>query len=113
MVYSGSVRGNVIPLTITSQTASIDCSLGNFFTLTLVASTDTNLTTTNIKPGETISLRITQPGGGYGTVSYSSNYKFSQYFPYIATPAASAVDILSMVSYDTSSLYSVAINKLQ
>jgi hypothetical protein len=113
MVYSGSVRGQVFTIGITSNTASLDCSLGNFFTLQLVASANTYLTASNIKPGETISLKINQPAGGYGTLTYSSNYKFSQYFPYFPTPAADAEDIISLVTYNTSSLYSVAINKLQ
>jgi hypothetical protein len=109
-VFSGSVRGEVIPLSITSQTASIDCSRGNFFTLTLANGLPTHLTATNIRPGETLSLRITQPSVGYGTVTYSNLIKFSQYFPYIATPSSNAVDILSAQSYDTGSLYMVAIN---
>jgi hypothetical protein len=113
MVYSGSVRGEVVPLTITSQTASLDCSKGNFFTITLVNSVDTHLVSTNIKPGLTISLKVKQPSDGYGTLSYNNTYKFSQFFPYSATPAANAEDILSMQSYDTASLYTVAINKLQ
>ena len=112
-IFSGSVRGVVIPLTITSQTASIDCSLGNFFTLTLVSSSATNLQATNIQPGETIGLRITQPSSGYGTVTtYGGTIKFPQAFPYNATPLASAVDILSFQSYDSSSLYGVAINTM-
>ena len=113
MIYSGSVRGQVFPLTITSQTASLDASIGNFFTLTLVNGLNTYLTATNIRPGETIALKIKQPSGGYGTLSYSTSYKFSEYFPYVATPVSNAEDILSMQSYDTSSLYTVAINKLQ
>jgi hypothetical protein len=110
MVYSGSVRGNVIPLTITSQTASIDCSLGNFFTLTATSGSTTNLIATNIKSGQTIQLKITQPSSGYGLFTYNSNIKFSQYFPYIATPISNAIDIISFATFDTTTLYSVAVN---
>jgi hypothetical protein len=113
-IFSGSVRGVVIPLTITSQTASIDCSLGNFFTLTLVSSIATNLQATNIQPGETIGLRVTQPGTGYGTVTTNGGtIRFPQAFPYFATPSGSAVDIISFQSYDTSVLYGVAVNTLR
>lgn len=113
-VFSGSVRGVVIPLTITSQTASIDCSLGNFFTLTLVSSSATNLQATNIQPGETIGLRITQPGTGYGTVTTNGGtIRFPQAFPYIATPSGSAIDILSFQSYDTTTLFGVAVNTMR
>ena len=110
-VFSGSVRGVVIPLTITSQTASMDCSLGNFFTLTLVGGTNTHLTATNVQPGETIGLRITQPSTN-GTLNYSSTLKFPQAFPYIATPITGAVDILSFQSYDTTALYGVGVNTM-
>jgi cytoskeletal protein CcmA (bactofilin family) len=111
MIYSGSVRGVVIPLTITSQTASMDCSLGNFFTLTLASSSNTMLTATNIQPGETIGLRVTQPATN-GTLTYTSVLKFPQAFPYIATPISGAVDILSFQSYDTTALYGVGVNTM-
>ena len=112
--FSGSVRGQVFPLTITSQTASMDCSLGNFFTLTLAASSATNLQATNIQPGETIGLRITQPVGGYGSVTVNGGtIRFPQAFPYNATPSGSAIDVLSFQSYDSSSLYGVAVNTMR
>ena len=114
MVYSGSVRGQVFPLTITSQTASIDCSLGNFFTLTLVSGSATNLQATNIQPGETIGLRITQPSGNYGTVTVNGGtIRFPQAFPYNATPSGSAIDILSFQSYDTTTLFGVGVNTMR
>lgn len=112
-IFSGSVRGVVIPITITSQTASIDCSLGNFFTLNLVSGSATRLVATNIQPGETIGLRITQPSPGFGTLTNDSSIRFPQAFPYIATPSASAVDVLSFQSYDTSVLYGVAVNTMR
>ena len=111
MIYSGSVRGVVIPLTITSATASMDCSKGNFFTLTLVGGTSTQLVATNIQPGETIGLKITQPSTN-GTLTYNSTFKFPQAFPYIATPISGAVDILSFQSYDTTALYGVGVNTM-
>jgi cytoskeletal protein CcmA (bactofilin family) len=113
MVYSGSVRGQVFPLTITSNTASMDCSKGNFFTLTLVSGSATRLTATNINPGETIGLRITQPTTSYGTLTTDGTIRFPQSFPYIATPSGSAVDIISFQSYDTSVLYGVAVNTMR
>lgn len=111
--FSGSVRGIVIPITITSNTASMDCSLGNFFTLNLVSGSATRLVATNIQPGETIGLRVTQPTASFGTISNDASIRFPQAFPYIATPSASAVDILSFQSYDTSVLYGVAVNTMR
>jgi hypothetical protein len=112
-IFSGSVRGQVFPLTITSQTASLDASLGNFFTLTLASGSSTRLTATNINPGETIGLRITQPNTGYGTLITDGTIRFPQLFPYFATPSGSAVDIISFQSYDTSVLYGVAVNTMR
>jgi len=56
-IITGSVNGNVESLTVTSQTASIDCSQGNFFTLELPSGA-THFEATNIVPGQTISLRL-------------------------------------------------------
>jgi DNA-dependent RNA polymerase auxiliary subunit epsilon/cytoskeletal protein CcmA (bactofilin family) len=112
-VFSGSVSGLVIPLTISSQTASMDCSLGNFFTLQLPSGSATFINPTNIRPGTTLSLRITQaPTGSGGTVGYSTSIKFPQAFPYIVTPTNGAIDILSFQSYDSSSLFGVAVNTM-
>jgi len=111
-VYSGSVRGNVIPLTIVSNTASLDCSLGNFYTLTLISGSQTLLTATNINPGQTLSVKVLQSATGYGTLVYNGSIKFSQYSPYVATPVSSSVDIISFQSYDTTALYGGAVNKL-
>jgi len=112
-VFSGSVSGLVIPLTISSQTASMDCSLGNFFTLTLPSGSSTFINPTNIKPGSTLSLRITQAAAGTGgTVGYSTNIKFPAAFPYIVTPTNGAIDILSFQSYDSSTLFGVAVNTM-
>ncbi len=111
MVYSGSVRGVVIPLTITSQTASMDCSLGNFFTITLVSGSNTFLNATNVLPGETISLLVNQPSVGFGTETFSSNIKFPISFPYTATPVSSSQDVLTFVSYGNT-LFGVAVNRM-
>jgi cytoskeletal protein CcmA (bactofilin family) len=112
-VFSGSVRGVTIPITITSSTASIDCSLGNFFTLTLPNSSAIRLTAINIQPGETLSLRIQQPSSGvFSSVTYSSVIKFPSAAPYVASAIVGATDILSFQSYDSSSLFGVSVNNM-
>jgi hypothetical protein len=110
-IFSGSVVGTVLPITIVATTANIDCSLGNFFTLQLPNSSTTNLTFSNATPGQTLSLRITQ-GNPVSTVTYAANIKFPFNFPYIATTTANAIDILTFISYDSSSLFGVAVNRL-
>jgi hypothetical protein len=107
-IFTGSVRGNVIPLTISSNTASMDCSLGNFFTLTLPTGSTTFLNPSNINAGETISLRITQILNG--TLTYPSSIKFPLNNAYTASVGfPNSIDILTFVSYDTASLFSVAV----
>jgi len=111
-VFSGSVTGRVVPITIASSTASMDCSLGNFFTLTLGSATNTRLIPTNIQPGETISLRITQPATT-GSLTYPSSIKFPATLGYSASIFPNAVDILTFVSFDSTNLFSVAVKNMQ
>jgi len=104
-VFTGSVRGRVSNLSISSNTASMDLSLGNFFTITLNTSQACRIEPTNIQPGQTTTLRVTQASGGGGTVQFPTNVDFPTGFQYSATPAANATDILTFLSFDTASLY--------
>jgi len=112
-IFSGSVRGNVSSLSISSNTASMDISQANFFTLTLVSGSSTHISASGINPGETIGLRITQPSVGFGTITFAPNIRFPISFPYVATPSGSAVDIISFQTYDTTFLYGVAVNTMR
>jgi hypothetical protein len=106
--FSGSVRGQVFPITITSNTASMDCSLGNFFTLTL-PSGSTRLEATNINSGETLSLRILNSTSG-SQLTGSSAVKFPTGFSYVPTAISSSTDIITFLSFDNSAIYAVAAN---
>jgi cytoskeletal protein CcmA (bactofilin family) len=108
MVYSGSVRGQVFPITITSNTASMDCSKGNFFTLT-ISSASVRLEPTNIQPGETLSLRIYNSTAN-SQLTGSTSIKFPTGFTYVPTSVLGTTDILTFLSFDTGSIYSVAGN---
>jgi len=111
--FSGSVEGSVIALTISAQTASMDLLSANFFTITLASGSNTHISAFNATDGQTISLKITQPTGAFGTVTFSPNVKFPLAFPYIATPSGSAVDIISFQTYDPSFIYGVAVNTMR
>ena len=111
MIYSGSVRGVVVPLVITSNTASMDCSSGNFFTLTLPTSSIV-LNPTNILPGDTISLKITQAASGNGKLIFPSNVKFPALTPYSGSSTFISTDIVSLISYDTTTLWAVQVKNL-
>lgn len=105
-VFSGSVRGEVKALTISSNTASLDCSTNNFFTLTLVNGVGTQLQPSNIQPGQTINVRITQPATtGSGQMTFPSSIKQVSGSAYTPTQGANAQDIITFISYDTTNLY--------
>jgi hypothetical protein len=105
-IISGSVNGNVEVLTVTSLTASIDCSLGNFFTLNLPTGS-THFEATNIVPGQTVSVRLGSNSGR--SVSFGSGIELPVGLGY--TPSvSSSYDLLSFISFDTESLYGVAVN---
>jgi hypothetical protein len=109
---TGSVTGRPISLPTASGTASLNCSLGNFFTLTLSSSFTMLLSASNIQPGQTINLRITQPATS-GSLTYSSAvFKFPGGIPYTASASGSAVDIISFISFDSSTLNGTAIKNL-
>jgi len=110
-VVSGSFNGDVKPLTIASNTASMDCSTGNFFTLTLATSADTHLDASNIAPGQTINIKVTQPATT-GSLSFSDDFAFPSGSTYVGSAVANAVDIISMVSFDGSTLYANQIENL-
>jgi len=111
--FSGSVEGSVVALTISAQTASMNLLSANFFTITLASGSNTHISAFNATDGQTISLKVTQPTGAFGTVTFSPNVKFPQAFPYIATPSGSAVDIISFQTYDPSFIYGVAVNTMR
>jgi cytoskeletal protein CcmA (bactofilin family) len=105
-IITGSVNGNVEALTITSQTASIDCSTGNFFTLNLPTGS-TQLAATNITPGQTISVRLGSDANRI--VTFDDSIQFPSGVPY--TPSvSSSYDLLTFVTFDSSHLYGVAVN---
>jgi hypothetical protein len=90
----------------------MDLSKSNFFTLNLVSGSTTHLTATNIKAGQTINLLITQPSVGTGSLSYNSTFDFPAGANYIATPITSSKDIITFITFDTSTIYATSINNL-
>lgn len=109
---TGSIYGNVVSMSIASQTASMDLSKGNFFTLTLVSGSATHLAASNIKQGQTINLLVSQPAGGTGSLSYNSTFDFPAGNAYIPTAITSSKDILTFVTFDSSTIYATSINNL-
>jgi cytoskeletal protein CcmA (bactofilin family) len=110
---TGSVRGNVLTQTITSNTASFDFSTSNFFQLTLVSGSTTRVEATNVRPGQTVNVLVTQPAVGSGSVTFSSNFDFPQFAAYTASAVSNAKDVLTFITFaDTSAIYSAAVKNL-
>jgi hypothetical protein len=106
---SGSLFGGVIPLSITSNTASVDFSLGNMFTLTLAASSTTHIIPTNIRQGQTCNIQITQPTPATGSISFSPLVLFAGGADYQPTATGSAVDMLTLVSFNGTNVLGTSI----
>ena len=104
-VFSGSVRGDVGALSISSNTASLDCSTGNFFTLLLVSGSNTFVNPSNINPGQTINLRIKQASVASGSISFASSIKQVSGSSYTPTETANGEDIITFISFDSTNLY--------
>lgn len=109
---SGSVYGNVEALTISSNTASINLAVSNFFTLNLVSGSTTHIAATNIQKGQTVNILFTQPSVGTGSVSYNSTFKFPAGANYVTTPITGAIDIVTFVTFDSTNIYASSINNL-
>jgi hypothetical protein len=108
-VITGSVQGNVTPLTVTSNTASLDLNVGNFFELALTGSSDIRIEPSNIKPGQTINIKLNTTGSG--TISFPTSVKQQSGSAYIPTTTV-GTDIITMVTFDASSIYLANIKNL-
>lgn len=111
-IVTGSVRGNVNALTITSNTASVNLAAGNFFTLNLVAGTSTHINPTSISPGQTANIRISQSSAGTGTVSFPTFVDQPSGSLYTGSQVANAVDIISLVTFDSTIVYVSSVRNL-
>ncbi len=109
LAITGSTQGNVSSLNILSNTASLDLSIGSFYTLQLVQGTNTYINPSNISPGKTVSLLLSTTGSA--TVSFPSTVKQPSGSLYIPT-TTTAKDILTLISYDTTNLYLVNVKNL-
>jgi len=109
LTVSGSVKGNVSALSIASNTASLDLSTGNFFTLQLVSGSATHILPTNITPGQTVNIKLATTGSA--TVTFPSSVKQPGSFPYVPTTTTST-DIITLVSFDSSNVYLANIKNL-
>jgi len=110
VAITGSVQGNVSALTISTNTASIDLSRGNFFTLTLSGST--HFTATNIKPGQTVNILLTTNATNNSASFNSTIFRQPSGSAYSPTGVNGAQDIITLISYDTTALYMASVKNM-
>jgi hypothetical protein len=108
VVTSGSARGEYQTLNITSNTASLNC-LYDYYTLTL-PSGSTHISASNVNPGQTISIIVTTPSAGSGSVSFSSNIKTILGAGYTPTSGASRTDVITFISTPVNELLMIPSN---
>ena len=102
---TGSLRGQVSTLSITSNTASVNMSTNNFFTLSLVNGASTNINPTNINPGQTVNILVTQGSAGTGTVTFPTIVKQPSGSAYTGSAVSNAIDIVTMIAFDLTNVY--------
>jgi hypothetical protein len=103
LTITGSAYGNVFSASIVSNTASIDLNVSNFFRLSLPNGVTTNINILNPKPGTTAIIEITNTG--IPSASFSSNVKQQQFNSYAPSSGSATIDLLSVISFSTSSVY--------
>lgn len=107
---TGSVQGNVNNLTVAANTASLNLNDGNFFVLQLTGSIDTHINPSNIKPGQTVNIRLNTTGSG--TVSFPTGIvKQASGSAYVPTTGTST-DIITLVSFDNTTLFLANVKNL-
>jgi hypothetical protein len=96
MVVTGSAFGNVVSMSITSNTASMDLNLGNYFTLTLANTATTHISASNVQPGVSATLVITT--GTNSSASLAPTMLQPSGSSYSATNGSGKKDVLSIVA---------------
>jgi hypothetical protein len=96
LTITGSAFGNVVSMSITSNTASMDLSLGNYFTLTLAGTATTHISASNVQPGTSATLVITT--GTNSSASLAPTMLQPSGSAYSATNGSGKKDVLSIVA---------------
>ena len=111
---TGSLVGQPITLSVASSTASLNMTAGNNFILTLPSSSTTHITATNIVPGQTLNLLIKQQvGPATGSITFAPTILFPSGLDMQATATGSAIDLVSMISFDTTNLMAANVKNLK
>ncbi len=102
-VISSSLELRTDPVTISSNTASLDFSAASMFELTLVSGSTTHIIPTNVAQGQTVNLLIEQPGTGTGSIEFCPEIFQPTGSLYTPTARSGTRDILTMISFNNTS----------
>jgi hypothetical protein len=109
LTFTGSSYGNVVALSVTSNTASIDLSTGNYFTLLLPTNSATNLNVTNVRPGVTATLVLSTDTASSASFSYNVKQPSgSLYYP----SNSGSTDIITFAAVNSTTIYAVSVLKM-
>jgi hypothetical protein len=111
VTVTGSLRGQVILPTITTNTASLDFTAANFFTCSLANGVTTHISASNYLPGQTVNILVNQSQAGTGKISFPGAFKSGSL--YTGSAVANAVDIVTFITFDTTNIYLSAIRNLK
>jgi hypothetical protein len=88
----------------------MNCTLSDYFTLTL-PSGSTHISASSINPGQTISIIVTTPSAGTGSVTFNSSIKTISGAGYTPTIVTSSIDVLTFISTPANQLLMIPSNK--
>lgn len=112
VAITGSVGGTITSVIAVSNTASIDFRSGSFFTLTLANTANTHIRPVGFQAGQTVNIRVTQNGVGLGTANFPSFVRQPTGSLYTGSQVLSAIDILSLISFDATTVFVSSVRNL-
>lgn len=110
----GTDRSTVTALSISSGVVNIDCSLGDYFTLSLTANV-TSITFSNLPAsgkGASIAVQIRQDATGSRTVTLPSSFKATGGSDTAVQSAANAYTLLTLTSFDQGTRWAYAMQEV-
>ena len=110
---TGSVVGDVVTLSISSNTASMDCGDGNMFELSIDQDDPVHLDATNINKGQVINLSVTHPSDASGSLEFSGDFKFPGGTAPTITAATSSQDVLTFIAFRDTTLLGTSLLDFQ
>jgi hypothetical protein len=95
----GKLTGTVNTISDSGGTTALDCSVGNYFTLSMPSGGTTELLPSNVTAGQTINIEITQNATA-ATLTYDNAIEFPGGTAFTISTGAGEVDVLTLVSFD-------------